>query len=108
MSDLILEINLNAREMQRLPWWQAARTHLGLIVWKQFLPPSTRPGQKIWIVTPYFIPTDQIITALQIAVSNGVEVKMILPGKSDSHVVKARVIVLHKPFASEWYQDLFL
>ena len=44
--------------------------------------------QKIWIVTPYFIPTDQIITALQIAVSNGVEVKMILPGKSDSHVVK--------------------
>ena len=44
--------------------------------------------QKIWIVTPYFIPTDQIITALQIAVSNGIDVKMILPGKSDSHIVK--------------------
>lgn len=43
---------------------------------------------RIWIVTPYFIPTDQIITALQIAASNGVDVRMILPGKSDSHVVK--------------------
>ncbi len=44
--------------------------------------------KRIWIVTPYFIPTDQIITALQIAASNGVDVQMILPGKSDSHVVK--------------------
>jgi cardiolipin synthase len=43
---------------------------------------------RIWIVTPYFIPTDQIITALQIAASNGVDVRMILPGKSDSHIVK--------------------
>jgi len=43
---------------------------------------------KICIITPYFIPTDQIITALQIAASNGVEVQMILPGKSDSHIVK--------------------
>jgi cardiolipin synthase len=44
--------------------------------------------KNIWIATPYFIPTDQIITALQIAATNGVDVKMILPGKSDSHVVK--------------------
>jgi cardiolipin synthase A/B len=48
----------------------------------------TQAREKIWIVTPYFIPTDQIITALQMAVSNGIEVKMILPGKSDSHIVK--------------------
>jgi cardiolipin synthase len=44
--------------------------------------------KNIWIVTPYFIPTDQIITALQIAATNGVDVQMILPGKTDSHVVK--------------------
>lgn len=43
---------------------------------------------KIWIITPYFIPTDQIVTALQIAASNGVDVRMILPGKTDSHIVK--------------------
>jgi cardiolipin synthase len=44
--------------------------------------------EKIWIVTPYFIPTDQIITGLQIAASNGVDVRIILPGESDSHIVK--------------------
>jgi cardiolipin synthase A/B len=44
--------------------------------------------KQIWIVTPYFIPTDQIITGLQIAASNGVDVRIILPGESDSHVVK--------------------
>ena len=44
--------------------------------------------ERIWIVTPYFIPTDQIITGLQIAASNGVDVRIILPGESDSHIVK--------------------
>lgn len=53
--------------------------------------------KKIWIVTPYFIPTDQIITALQIAASNGVDVRMILPGVSDSHVVKHASLSYIKP-----------
>ena len=52
---------------------------------------------KIWIMTPYFIPTDQIITALQIAASNGVDIKMILPGKSDSHIVKHASLSYVKP-----------
>ena len=52
--------------------------------------------KNIWIATPYFIPTDQIITALQIAATNGVDVKMILPGKSDSHVVKTCIPLLHQ------------
>lgn len=52
---------------------------------------------KIWIITPYFIPTDQIITALQIASSNGIDVKMILPGKSDSHIVKHASLSYLKP-----------
>ena len=54
--------------------------------------------KRIWIVTPYFIPTDQIITALQIAATNGVEVKMILPGKSDSHIVKHASLSYIGPF----------
>ena len=52
---------------------------------------------KIWIMTPYFIPTDQIITALQIAASNGIDIKMILPGKSDSHIVKHASLSYVKP-----------
>jgi cardiolipin synthase A/B len=54
--------------------------------------------KRIWIVTPYFIPTDQIITALQIAATNGVDVQMILPGKSDSHVVKHASLSYIEPF----------
>jgi cardiolipin synthase len=53
--------------------------------------------KNIWIVTPYFIPTDQIITALQIAASNGIDVQMILPGKSDSHIVKHASLSYIKP-----------
>src|SRR5688572_2720539 len=62
---------------------------------------------KIWIVTPYFIPTDQIITALQIAVSNGVDVKMILPGKSDSHIVKHASLSYIKPLLQGGIQIYF-
>jgi cardiolipin synthase len=53
--------------------------------------------ERIWIMTPYFIPTDQIITALQIAASNGLDVRMILPGKSDSHIVKHASLSYIKP-----------
>jgi cardiolipin synthase len=53
--------------------------------------------KNIWIVTPYFIPTDQIITALQIAASNGIDVQMILPGKTDSHIVKHASLSYLKP-----------
>lgn len=53
--------------------------------------------ERIWIITPYFIPTDQIITALQIAASNGLDVRMILPGKSDSHIVKHASLSYIKP-----------
>jgi cardiolipin synthase len=53
--------------------------------------------KRIWIVTPYFIPTDQIITALQIAATNGVDVQMILPGRSDSHIVKHASLSYIKP-----------
>jgi cardiolipin synthase len=52
---------------------------------------------RIWIITPYFIPTDQIITALQIAATNGVDVRIILPGESDSHVVKHASLSYLKP-----------
>lgn len=42
----------------------------------------------IYITTPYFVPNDQIITALQVAAKSGVDVKIIIPKTSDSWVVK--------------------
>lgn len=42
----------------------------------------------IYITTPYFIPNDQVITALQIASKIGVDVRLIIPKDSDSWVAE--------------------
>ena len=42
----------------------------------------------VYITTPYFVPNDEMITALQIAAKSGVDVRLIIPKKSDSWVVK--------------------
>ena len=41
----------------------------------------------IYIATPYFIPNESILTALKTAALGGVDVRIMLPFKSDSHVV---------------------
>ncbi|HET8838313.1 MAG TPA: cardiolipin synthase [Flavobacteriaceae bacterium] len=52
----------------------------------------------IYITTPYFIPNDQIITALKTASRSGVEVKLLIPKDGDSWVTQ---------FATDSYiQDL--
>jgi len=43
----------------------------------------------IYITTPYFIPNDQLITALQIASKIGVDVRLIIPKNSDSWVAES-------------------
>ncbi|AYB33885.1 cardiolipin synthase [Chryseolinea soli] len=47
-----------------------------------------RASKIIRITTPYFIPSDQLTTALLMAVGNGVEVELMLPGKTDSYIVQ--------------------
>ena len=42
----------------------------------------------IYITTPYFVPNEQMITALQVAAKSGVDIRLIIPKKSDSWVVK--------------------
>jgi cardiolipin synthase len=41
----------------------------------------------IYIASPYFIPNESILTALKTAALSGVDVRIMLPHKSDSHVV---------------------
>ncbi|HEX4338330.1 MAG TPA: cardiolipin synthase [Polyangiaceae bacterium] len=48
----------------------------------------TRAVKRIWIVTPYFIPTDALATALTTAAGRGVDVRVLLPSTSDVSVVK--------------------
>ncbi|WNH13194.1 cardiolipin synthase [Thalassobellus suaedae] len=42
----------------------------------------------VYITTPYFVPNDEMITALQIASKSGVDVRLIIPEKSDSWIVQ--------------------
>lgn len=42
---------------------------------------------RLWIATPYFVPDDKIVTALQLAAMRGVDVKVIVPDLSDSRLV---------------------
>ncbi|MGM0641448.1 MAG: cardiolipin synthase [Thermotogota bacterium] len=43
---------------------------------------------NIYITTPYFIPTDQILSALKIAIFSGIDVSILIPKKVDHKVVR--------------------
>ncbi len=42
---------------------------------------------RIWIVSPYFIPNEMLAQALEIALQRGVDVRVIVPEKSDQFLV---------------------
>ncbi|GAB5453468.1 MAG: cardiolipin synthase [Halioglobus sp.] len=43
--------------------------------------------RSIWIASPYFVPDNAIVSALQLAALRGVDVRIILPAKTDNIVV---------------------
>jgi cardiolipin synthase len=53
--------------------------------------------RTIRICTPYFIPPDELTSALVIAAANGVEVELILPAESDSFAVQHASFSFIKP-----------
>jgi cardiolipin synthase len=48
----------------------------------------TRARERIYITTPYFIPDGSILTALRTAVYLGVDVRILLPAKTDAPIVR--------------------
>lgn len=46
-----------------------------------------RAHNNIYISSPYFIPNESILTALKTVALSGIDVRIILPGKSDSTIV---------------------
>lgn len=42
--------------------------------------------KRLWIASPYFVPNDSIIEALQIAALKGVDVRILLPGRPDKKI----------------------
>lgn len=43
---------------------------------------------RVQLCTPYYIPSDELSTALQVAAASGVEVELMMPAKSDSYFVQ--------------------
>ena len=43
--------------------------------------------RRAWIQTPYFLPSDDLLTALQTAALSGVDVRVMVPDKSDSTIL---------------------
>src|SRR5690606_15442306 len=43
----------------------------------------------VYITTPYFIPNDELMLAMQTAAQSGIDVRLMIPMKSDSHIVQA-------------------
>jgi cardiolipin synthase len=82
---------------ERLPLTKPGRTDCAIVVSgpdrAQYIHDAyfilfTRANQRIWIVTPYFIPSDALATALTTAAGRGVDVRVLLPSTSDVSVVK--------------------
>ena len=44
--------------------------------------------ERIWIASPYFVPDDAIVQSLQLAALRGVDVRILIPEKADSELVK--------------------
>jgi len=57
----------------------------------------SRAKESIQICTPYFVPTDQVSTALQIAAASGIQVELLIPRYSDSFIVHHASLSFLKP-----------
>jgi cardiolipin synthase A/B len=52
-----------------------------------FLTAINNAKKRLWIATPYFVPDDKMVTAIQMAAIRGVDVRIIMPGMYDSQLV---------------------
>lgn len=55
---------------------------------KMFFLALTSARERLYIITAYFVPDGAILTALQTAAMRGVDVRIILPGKSDHNMTR--------------------
>ena len=53
-----------------------------------FLHAINSAKKRLWIASPYFVPDEQFISALQLAALRGVDVRIIIPDKADSALVQ--------------------
>ncbi|MFN2300585.1 MAG: cardiolipin synthase [Gammaproteobacteria bacterium] len=76
-----------------LPTGPADRFETGSLMVQQFIHLTKR---RIWISSPYFVPDEGVIAALKLAALGGVDVRLMLPERSDSRLAT---------LAAETYMD---
>ncbi|WP_088103500.1 cardiolipin synthase [Halalkalibacter urbisdiaboli] len=54
---------------------------------KLFFSMITSAKKSIWIASPYFIPDDDILSALKIAALSGIDVRLLVPNRPDKRLV---------------------
>lgn len=64
-----------------------------------FLHAINSAKEKIWIASPYFVPDDAIINALQLAALRGVDVRVLIPDTPDHMMVYLAAFSYHKDAA---------
>ncbi len=52
-----------------------------------FVSAINQAKERLWIASPYFVPDDAVMTALQIAAMRGVDVRILLPNHPDHRLV---------------------
>ncbi len=52
-----------------------------------FLHAINAAKKRVWIASPYFVPDEQFISALQLAALRGVDVRILVPAKADNTLV---------------------
>lgn len=69
-----------------LPSGPADRLETASLMYQQAIQ-SAR--ERIWIASPYFVPDEAVIGALHLAALRGVDVRLLIPDRSDSAIVDA-------------------
>lgn len=57
------------------------------VIKKLFFSMITSAKKSIWIASPYFIPDEDILSALKIAALSGVDVRILVPSRPDKRIV---------------------
>ena len=56
-------------------------------IMQAFFAAINKASKSIYISTPYFLPNQSILTALKVAALSGIDVRIVLPNRSDSKIV---------------------
>jgi cardiolipin synthase len=69
-----------------LPSGPADRLETASLMFQQAIQGARK---RVWIASPYFVPDDGVLSALHLAALRGVDVRLLVPERSDSRIVDA-------------------